>query len=87
MNLASGKLTALDRLLTQLKRKRHRVLLYSQMTKMLDVLEDFMAHRRYRYVRLDGSSRKMLAAVGQRGADRCSRRLGRSRVDHRLAHR
>jgi DNA helicase INO80 len=57
MILASGKLTALDRLLTQLRREGHRVLLYSQMTKMLDVLEDFMAHRRYRYVRLDGSSR------------------------------
>jgi SNF2 family DNA or RNA helicase len=55
--LASGKLTALDRLLTQLKREGHRVLLYSQMTKMLDVLEDLMAHRRHRYVRLDGSSR------------------------------
>ena len=55
--LASGKLRALDRLLFELKRDGHRVLLYSQMTKMLDVLEEFMAYRKHTYCRLDGSSR------------------------------
>ena len=35
----------LDRLLAGLKRRGHRVLLFSQMTKMLDIFEDFMALR------------------------------------------
>jgi len=35
----SGKLTALDRLLKKLQREGHRVLIYSQMTKMIDLLE------------------------------------------------
>eukprot|EP00300_Choanocystis_sp_HF-7_P022354 c21585_g1_i1.p1 GENE.c21585_g1_i1~~c21585_g1_i1.p1 ORF type:complete len:389 (+),score=96.79 c21585_g1_i1:99-1169(+) len=52
----SGKLKALDELLKQLKAGGHRVLLYSQMTKMLDIIEDFMIGRRYTYCRLDGSS-------------------------------
>ena len=55
--LASGKLRVLDKLLAQLKRDGHRVLLYSQMTKMLDVLEEYMAYRQHTYCRLDGSSR------------------------------
>ena len=35
----SGKLLVLDKLLTRLKREGHRVLIYSQMTKMIDILE------------------------------------------------
>lgn len=35
----SGKLTVLDGLLTKLKMQGHRVLIYSQMTKMIDLLE------------------------------------------------
>ncbi|VDQ15156.1 unnamed protein product [Trichobilharzia regenti] len=35
----SGKLTALDNLLTELKSNGHRVLIYSQMTRMIDILE------------------------------------------------
>lgn len=35
----SGKLTVLDQLLTRLKRNGHRVLIYSQMTKMIDIIE------------------------------------------------
>jgi len=53
----SGKLRALDQLLTRLKAEGHRVLCYSQMTKMIDILEDFMAFRKHRYIRLDGSSK------------------------------
>ena len=33
------------------------MLVYSQMTRMIDILEEFMAFRRYRYIRLDGSSK------------------------------
>ena len=53
----SGKMVVLDKLLAQLKREDHRVLVYSQMTRMIDLLEEFMAYRRYRFIRLDGSSR------------------------------
>ena len=53
----SGKMVVLDTLLVKLKRERHRVLVYSQMTRMIDLLEDFMGYRRYRYIRLDGSSK------------------------------
>jgi len=35
----AGKLTVLDRLLTKLKKENHRVLIYSQMTRMIDILE------------------------------------------------
>lgn len=53
----SGKMTVLDKLLVKLKQEQHRVLIYSQMTRMIDLLEEFMGYRRYRCLRLDGSSR------------------------------
>ena len=53
----SGKMVVLDKLLAQLKRESHRVLIYSQMTRMIDLLEEFMSCRRYKYIRLDGSSK------------------------------
>ncbi|XP_066282143.1 chromatin-remodeling ATPase INO80-like isoform X2 [Branchiostoma lanceolatum] len=53
----SGKLYALDLLLTRLKQQGHRVLIYSQMTRMIDILEEFMWHRKHTYMRLDGSSK------------------------------
>ena len=53
----SGKLKVLDSLLTRLKEEGHRVLIYSQMTRMIDLLEEFMFFRKHKYMRLDGSSR------------------------------
>ncbi|KAH8344440.1 hypothetical protein KR084_011817 [Drosophila pseudotakahashii] len=53
----AGKLFVLDTLLTRLKANGHRVLIYSQMTKMIDLLEEYMWHRKHRYMRLDGSSK------------------------------
>ena len=53
----SGKLKKLDELLKDFKRGGHRVLLYSQFTEVLDLLEDFMFVRGYKFVRLDGSSK------------------------------
>ncbi|KAG5442347.1 putative DNA helicase ino80 [Clonorchis sinensis] len=53
----SGKLVTLDALLNRLKPEGHRVLIYSQMTRMIDILEDFMIYRKHAYLRLDGSSR------------------------------
>ncbi|CEG35605.1 swi snf matrix actin dependent regulator of subfamily a [Plasmopara halstedii] len=56
---ASGKLNILDRMLWQLKRKGHKVLIFSQMTRMLDILEDYLCMREYSYCRLDGSTKLM----------------------------
>ncbi|KAI9080715.1 hypothetical protein K1719_037228 [Acacia pycnantha] len=52
----SGKLQTLDILLKRFRAENHRVLLFAQMTKMLNILEDYMNYRKYRYFRLDGSS-------------------------------
>ncbi|GBG32881.1 Chromodomain-helicase-DNA-binding protein, putative [Hondaea fermentalgiana] len=54
---ASGKLILLDKLLPKLKAEGHRVLIFSQMTRMLDILEDYLLHRSYAYERIDGSVR------------------------------
>ncbi|XP_043928021.1 chromodomain-helicase-DNA-binding protein 1-like isoform X2 [Protopterus annectens] len=54
---ASGKLHLLDKLLAFLHARGHRVLLFSQMTLMLDILQDYMEYRDYSYERLDGSVR------------------------------
>lgn len=54
---ASGKLFVLDRLLHFLHQNDHKVLIFSQMTRVLDILQDYMALRGYSYERLDGSVR------------------------------
>ncbi|CAF1172785.1 unnamed protein product [Rotaria sordida] len=51
-----GKLQTLDILLSQLKREKHRCLIFTQMTKMLDILELFLNYHGYTYVRLDGTT-------------------------------
>uniref|UniRef100_A0ACB8ETL6 Chromodomain-helicase-DNA-binding protein 1-like n=1 Tax=Sphaerodactylus townsendi TaxID=933632 RepID=A0ACB8ETL6_9SAUR len=53
----SGKLSLLDKLLSFLHTGGHRVLLFSQMTRMLDILQDYLDYRGYSYERLDGSVR------------------------------
>lgn len=53
----SGKLAQLDRLLSQLKNGGHRVLLYFQMTRMIDLMEEYLTYRNYKYCRLDGSTK------------------------------
>lgn len=49
-----GKLEMLDRLLPKLKATNHRVLLFSTMTRLLDVMEEYLVGKQYRYLRLDG---------------------------------
>ncbi|XP_026833951.1 chromodomain-helicase-DNA-binding protein Mi-2 homolog isoform X1 [Drosophila erecta] len=51
---AAGKLVLLSKMLKQLKSQNHRVLIFSQMTKMLDILEDFLEGEQYKYERIDG---------------------------------
>lgn len=54
--LDSAKFQYLDKLLPKLKQEGHRVLIFSQWTKLLDLLEVLMQHRKYRFLRLDGST-------------------------------
>ncbi|KAF2199926.1 chromo domain-containing protein 1 [Delitschia confertaspora ATCC 74209] len=51
----SGKMMLLDRLLTKLRADGHRVLIFSQMVHMLDILTDYMRLRNYQFQRLDGT--------------------------------
>ncbi|CAM6081796.1 unnamed protein product [Calypogeia fissa] len=51
-----GKLEMLDRILPKLKAANHRVLLFSTMTRLLDVMEDYLIWRSYKYLRLDGAT-------------------------------
>ena len=53
---ASGKLTALDEMLPRLKAGGHKVLIFSQFTLMLDMLEEFCEARGFAHLRLDGST-------------------------------
>lgn len=50
----SAKLRQLDKLLKELKSEHKRVLIFCQMTKMLDILEEYMLFKGYTYFRLDG---------------------------------
>jgi SNF2 family DNA or RNA helicase len=53
----SGKLQTLEKLLRELKVGSHRVLIFTQMTRMLDVLEAFLNHQGHIYLRLDGTTK------------------------------
>lgn len=54
---ASGKFELLDRLLPKLHRAGHRVLLFSQMTRLMDILEVYLQLHDFKYLRLDGSTK------------------------------
>ncbi|NXG76585.1 SMRCD regulator, partial [Baryphthengus martii] len=54
--LDSGKFNALERILADLKEKGDRVVLFSQFTMILDILEVFLKHHHHRYIRLDGKT-------------------------------
>ena len=54
MTKACGKLVLLSKMLKKLKAEGHRVLIFSQMTKLLDLLEDFLDGEGYKYERIDG---------------------------------
>ncbi|XP_045070793.1 chromodomain-helicase-DNA-binding protein 3-like isoform X3 [Coregonus clupeaformis] len=64
---ASGKLTLLQKMMRKLKDQGHRVLVFSQMTKMLDLLEDFLDFEGYKYERIDGG---ITGALRQEAIDR-----------------
>ena len=53
----AGKLQTMDILLRRLKTGDHRVLIFTQMTKMLNILEAFLNYHGHRYLRLDGTTK------------------------------
>jgi SWI/SNF-related matrix-associated actin-dependent regulator of chromatin subfamily A member 5 len=74
----SGKMMLLDKLLVKLKAQGSRVLIFSQMTRVLDILEDYCAYRHedgFYYCRIDGSTagaerQEMIDAFNTPGSDR-----------------
>ncbi|ORY26420.1 hypothetical protein BCR33DRAFT_726284 [Rhizoclosmatium globosum] len=52
----AGKMAILDKLLIRLKESGSRVLLFSQMSRMLDILEDYCGFRGFDYCRIDGNT-------------------------------
>jgi SWI/SNF-related matrix-associated actin-dependent regulator of chromatin subfamily A member 5 len=53
---SSGKLVVLDKLLPRLLARGSRCLIFSQMTRMLDILEDYCLFKGFSYVRIDGNT-------------------------------
>ncbi|XP_062334049.1 SWI/SNF-related matrix-associated actin-dependent regulator of chromatin subfamily A member 5 isoform X2 [Osmerus eperlanus] len=56
LSVNSGKMAVLDKLLPKMKVQGSRVLIFSQMTRMLDILEDYCMWKNYGYCRLDGQT-------------------------------
>ncbi|KAF3193014.1 hypothetical protein TWF225_010872 [Orbilia oligospora] len=52
----SGKMVVLDKLLKRMQEKGSRVLIFSQMSRVLDILEDYCMFREFKYNRIDGST-------------------------------
>jgi SNF2 family DNA or RNA helicase len=57
---SSGKLVLLDKLLKKLHAGGHKVLIFSQMTRCLDLLADYLKYRQWQYERIDGGIRGSL---------------------------
>lgn len=53
----AGKFELLDRILPKFKRTGHRVLIFFQMTQIMDIMEDFLRLRGMKYMRLDGATK------------------------------
>ncbi|XP_058758565.1 ISWI chromatin-remodeling complex ATPase CHR11-like [Vicia villosa] len=53
---SAGKMVLMDKLLPKLKERDSRVLIFSQMTRLLDILEDYLMYRGYQYCRIDGNT-------------------------------
>ncbi|GKY91232.1 hypothetical protein MPSEU_000095800 [Mayamaea pseudoterrestris] len=66
----SGKMVLLDKLLPRLKAEGHKILIFSQMVRMLDLLAEYCEFRNYRFERLDGRIR---GAERQKSIDRFER--------------
>ncbi len=51
-----GKMVLFHKLLAKMKERGHRVLVFTQMTRMLDILEDYVISQGYQYCRIDGNT-------------------------------
>ncbi|RXW13423.1 hypothetical protein EST38_g12430, partial [Candolleomyces aberdarensis] len=67
----SGKMVILDKLLKRMKEKGSRVLIFSQMSRVLDILEDYCLFRGYKYCRIDGGTahEDRIAAIDEYNKD------------------
>ena len=54
---ASGKMVLLDKLLPKLRGGKHKVLIFSQMVRCLDIIEEYLVSRKYPFERIDGNVR------------------------------
>lgn len=52
----AAKMVMLDKLLKRMKAQGSRVLIFSQMSRVLDIMEDYSVMRDYKYCRIDGST-------------------------------
>jgi len=52
----AGKMVMLDKILVRMKNQGSRVLIFSQMSRVLDILEDYCVFRDHKYCRIDGST-------------------------------
>ncbi|KAF4508271.1 hypothetical protein G6O67_004676 [Ophiocordyceps sinensis] len=52
----AGKMAVLDKLLAKMEKQGSRVLIFSQMSRLLDILEDYCVFRQYKYCRIDGGT-------------------------------
>ncbi|KAI9722083.1 MAG: hypothetical protein M1828_004897 [Chrysothrix sp. TS-e1954] len=53
----AGKFELLDRILPKFKATGHRILMFFQMTQIMNIMEDYMRYRQFQYLRLDGSTK------------------------------
>jgi SNF2 family DNA or RNA helicase len=65
--MTSGKMVLLDKLLPKLRQEGHKILIFSQMVKMLDLISEYCDFRGFRHERLDGRVR---GADRQKSIDR-----------------
>jgi SNF2 family DNA or RNA helicase len=72
---SSGKMVLMEKLLLKLFTAGHKVLIFSQMVRVLDLLEELLKMKKYRYERLDGStsSSSRAAAVDRFNRKSCQR--------------
>ncbi|ORY40365.1 hypothetical protein BCR33DRAFT_740236 [Rhizoclosmatium globosum] len=70
---ASGKMVLIDKLLRKLKQGGHKVLIFSQMTRCLDLIQDYLRGQQWGYERIDGGVRGDLrqAAIDRFSAPGC----------------
>ncbi|MCJ1310037.1 hypothetical protein MMC25_003698 [Agyrium rufum] len=52
----AGKMVMLDKILDRMKKQDSRILIFSQMSRVLDILEDYCVFRNHKYCRIDGST-------------------------------